>query len=43
MTTSNTLECSKRMLEDCLWRAYEEDYRQCQADAKAVIAKLEQK
>lgn len=35
-----TLEGSKRMLDDALWRAYEEGYRQCQADAKAAIAKL---
>lgn len=35
-----TLEGSKRMLDDSLWRAYEEGYRQCQADAKAAIAKL---
>ena len=35
-----TLEGSKRMLEDSLWRAYQEGYRQCQADAKAAISKL---
>lgn len=35
-----TLEGSKRMLDDALWRAYEEGYRQCQADAKAAVAKL---
>ena len=35
-----TLEGSKRMLEDTLWRAYEEGYRQCQADIKAAIAKM---
>jgi len=43
MTTATTLECGKRMLEDSLWRACEEDYRQCQADAEAAIAKLRQK
>ena len=35
-----TLEGSKRMLDDELWRAYEEGYRQCQADIKAALAKM---
>lgn len=35
-----TLEGNKRMLEDALWRAYQEGYRQCQADAKAALTKL---
>ena len=35
-----TLEGSKRMLDDALWQAYQEGYRQCQADAKVAIAKL---
>lgn len=35
-----TLEGSKRMLDDSLWRAYQEGYRQCQADMKAAIDKL---
>lgn len=35
-----TLDGSKLMLEDALWIAYEEGYRQCQEDVKAAIDKL---
>ena len=35
-----TLEGSRRMLDDALWRAYEEGYRQCQADIKAALSKM---
>lgn len=35
-----TLEGSKRMLDDVMWRAYEEGYKQCQVDIRAALAKL---
>jgi hypothetical protein len=35
-----TLEGSRRMLDDSLWRAYEEGYKQCQADIKAALKKM---
>jgi hypothetical protein len=35
-----TLEGSKRMLDDALWKAYEEGYRQCQEDIKAAIERM---
>ncbi|MDO8776592.1 MAG: hypothetical protein Q7K57_49340 [Burkholderiaceae bacterium] len=35
-----TLEGSKCMLEDVMWQAYEEGYKQCQADITAALAKM---
>jgi hypothetical protein len=35
-----TLEGSKRMLDDALWKAYEAGYRQCQEDIKAAIERM---
>lgn len=35
-----TLEGAKRMLDEALWQAYQEGYKQCQADVKKAVAKL---
>lgn len=34
------LEGAKRMLDEALWQAYQEGYKQCQADVKKAVAKL---